>query len=66
MKTLPRSDREQVLNLLVEGNSMQATTRLVRCSFNTVKKLLVDAGEAAAEFHDPECPHGQGGAHSVR
>ncbi len=52
MKTLPRSDREQVLNLLVEGNSMQATARLVRCSFNTVKKLLVDAGEAAAEFHD--------------
>ncbi len=31
---------------------MRATSRVVGCSINTVTKLLVDAGNACAEFHD--------------
>lgn len=38
-------ERAQILNLLVEGNSLRATTRIIRdiqggCSINTVTKLL--------------------------
>ena len=45
-------DRAMILNLLVEGNSLRATTRLTGASINTVTKLLVEAGEAAAWYQD--------------
>ena len=38
--------------MLVEGNSLRATSRMADVSINTVTKLLVDVGTAAAEFHD--------------
>ena len=38
--------------MLVEGSSMRATARVTGVSINTVSKLLVDAGEACAEYHD--------------
>ena len=31
---------------------MRSTSRVVGCSFNTVTKLLVDAGKACLDFHD--------------
>jgi IS1 family transposase len=37
--------------MLVEGNSLRATSRLADVSINTVSKLLVDLGEACAEYH---------------
>ncbi len=52
MKILPRSKRETAVHLLVEGMSLRGTSRLVDCSYNTILKLLVNAGEAAAEYHD--------------
>ena len=41
-----------ILNLLVEGSSMRSISRTVGVSINTVTKLLVEAGEACAEYHD--------------
>jgi IS1 family transposase len=38
--------------MLVEGNSLRATSRLADVSINTVTKLLVDAGRACSEFQD--------------
>jgi hypothetical protein len=38
--------------MLCEDASMRATERVKDVSFNTVKKLLVDAGRACAMFHD--------------
>ena len=52
MNKLPLSTRKQIINLLVEGNSMRATSRITGCSINTVTKLLIDVGRACQLFHD--------------
>lgn len=52
MNVLPIEKRAQVLQLLVEGMSMRAITRVTGCSINTVTKLLIDAGIACARFHE--------------
>ena len=49
---MPTEKRALILELLIEGNSMRATSRLAKVSINTVTKLLVDAGEACAAYHD--------------
>jgi IS1 family transposase len=38
--------------MLVEGNSLRATSRLCDVSINTVTKLLLDVAEGAANYHD--------------
>ena len=52
MNKLTNSKRKQILHMLVEGSSMHSTSRVMDVSYNTVAKLLVDAGEVCAEFHD--------------
>ena len=52
MNRLSRSKRATILNLLVEGVSLRATARITDTSINTVTRLLVDAGNACAEYHD--------------
>jgi IS1 family transposase len=52
MNKLPLEKRAQILNLLVEGASLRSISRVADVSINTVTKLLVDAGQAAAAFHD--------------
>jgi hypothetical protein len=52
MNRLPVTKRIQILGLLVEGNSLRATSRLADVSINTVTKLLVDLGAACADYHD--------------
>ena len=52
MNKLPIEKRVMILNMLVEGMSMRAISRTVGVSINTVTKLLVDAGEACAAYHD--------------
>ena len=52
MRQLPKAKRAFVLECLIEGNSMRSTSRLAKVSINTVTKLLVDAGEACAAYHD--------------
>lgn len=52
MKRLPTARRAHILEMMVEGVSMQAITRLTGASKNTVAKLLKDAGEAYIAYHD--------------
>lgn len=52
MNKLPVAKRVQILSLLCEGASMRSISRLTSVSINTVSKLLVDAGQACAVFHD--------------
>lgn len=52
MNKLPLLTRVQILNMLVEGSSMRSISRVAGVSINTVTKLLVDAGNACAAFHD--------------
>ena len=52
MNLLPTEKRAQVLNSLVEGMSMRATSRLSRVSINAVVKLLVDAGRVCDSYHN--------------
>ena len=49
---LPPKTRALILNMLCEGQSMRATARLADVSFNTVAKLLIDAGRVCADLHD--------------
>lgn len=44
--------RAMILNMLVEGMSMRSISRTVGVSINTVSKLLIEAGEACAAYHD--------------
>src|SRR6267142_6893281 len=50
MNRLNIEDRARILNCLVEGNSMRATSRMVDVSINTVTKLLVDVGAACSTY----------------
>ena len=52
MNKLPIRKRAQILNMLVEGSSMQSISRVAGVSINTVTKLLIRAGEACAAYHD--------------
>lgn len=52
MNKLPIQKRAQVLTLLCEGMSMRAISRATDVSFNTIAKMLADAGTACAQMHD--------------
>jgi len=52
MRKLDTKTRALILRLLVEGNSIRATSRIADVSKNTVNKLLIDAGKACATYHD--------------
>lgn len=52
MNRLSIAKRAQIVGLLVEGNSLRATSRLADVSINTVTKLLVDLGKACSECQD--------------
>lgn len=52
MNQLPLEKRTQIVNLLVEGNSIRATSRITGASKNTITKLLVQVGKACMQFHD--------------
>ncbi|MEQ8451625.1 MAG: IS1 family transposase [Nitratireductor sp.] len=52
MNKLPTHKRAQILSMLVEGASMRSISRITGVSINTVTKLMVEAGEACAAYHD--------------
>jgi IS1 family transposase len=52
MNKLPIEKRTQIISLLVEGNSLRATSRIADVSINTVTKLLVNVGSACEKFHN--------------
>lgn len=52
MNKLTTERRARIINLLVEGVSMRAITRLEGVGINTVARLIDAAGAAAAAYHD--------------
>lgn len=52
MNKFPLKNRSLILKMLCEGQSMRATARLAEVSFNTVAKILVDAGRVCSDLHD--------------
>ena len=52
MNKLTHDKRVQVLNLLVEGNSMRATARIADVAFNTVAKLFIETAKVCADYQD--------------
>ena len=51
MNKLPTHKRAAVISMLVEGSSMASISRVLDVNYNTVMKLLADAGEACAAYH---------------
>lgn len=52
MNRLPIAKRAQIIQMLVEGASLRATSRMADVSINTVTKLLLDVADAAHQYHD--------------
>jgi len=52
MNKLPYAKRAQVLQMMAEGLSLRAITRLTGISRTTLIKLLEDAGQAFSEYQD--------------
>lgn len=52
MNCLSTERRGQVIGCLVEGMSIRATVRVTGVAKKTITKLLVDLGQAAAEYQD--------------
>jgi IS1 family transposase len=52
MNKLSQEARRQVLSLLCEGMAIRAISRITGASKNTIAKLLSEAGEACAAYHD--------------
>jgi IS1 family transposase len=52
MNKLPSEKRAQVLQMMAEGISLRAITRLTGISRTTLIKLLEDAGQAFSEYQD--------------
>jgi hypothetical protein len=52
MNRLSTEKRAQIIGCLVEGNSIRATVRMTGAAKNTITKLLVDLGEACADYQD--------------
>ncbi|HEV2177241.1 MAG TPA: IS1 family transposase [Terriglobia bacterium] len=52
MNRLPFSKQVAVVNALVEGNSIRATSRMTGVAKGTILTLLENVGTACAEFHD--------------
>ena len=57
MNKLPINKKTQIINLLVEGNSIRATSRITGASKNTITKLLVEVGRACQQFHNDTVHH---------
>lgn len=52
MNKLTPEKRANILHLLVEGNSLRATSRIADVSYNTVLKFFADAGRACEKYQD--------------
>ena len=59
MNRLPIAKRAQIIQMLVEGASLRAVSRMADVSINTVTKLLLDVADAAHAYH---CASGTGRA----
>jgi IS1 family transposase len=57
MNRVDTSRRAQVIQCLIEGNSINSTVRMTGVAKNTVLKLLVDLGEACSAYQDRKLRH---------
>ncbi len=57
MGRLSKERRAQVIGALVEGNSINSARRMSGVGKHTVLRLLEDAGEVRAAFHDRYVRH---------
>jgi hypothetical protein len=54
MNRLPLSRRAQIINALVEGNSIRSTERMLNVHRDTIRRLLVEVGTGCATIMDEE------------
>jgi IS1 family transposase len=52
MNRLPLDTRAKLLHMLVEGNSLRATSRMADVAYNSVLKLVSEAGKACSDYQD--------------
>lgn len=52
MNVLPKHKLEHIVKLLVEGNSLRGTARVVDVAYNSVLKLIPRLGRAAADYQN--------------
>ena len=52
MNKLSKERRAQILEMMVEGVSIRAISRLTGASKNTVTKLLIETGQACSDYQD--------------
>ena len=52
MRKLSTEKRAAIIGALVEGNSINATSRMLKVSKITILRLLADVGTFCAEYHD--------------
>jgi hypothetical protein len=52
MNKLPSETRARVLHMLCEGSSIRAVERITGVTKRAVLKLMIDAGQACAAYHD--------------
>src|SRR5260370_41445199 len=52
LNKLPTEKRAQILQMMVEGVSIRAISRMTNASKNTIVKLLAAAGQAFSEYQD--------------
>lgn len=54
MNRLSTEKRAQIIGCLTEGMSIRATCRITGAAKNTITKLVIDLGEACADYQDRE------------
>ena len=54
MNRLPLSTRSQIVNCLIEGNSIRSTERMTNVHLDTVMRTLVEVGNGCAAIMDCE------------
>jgi IS1 family transposase len=52
MNRLSRTERAAIIRCLVEGNSIRSTSRMTGAARNTIATLLVELGNACADYQD--------------
>ena len=52
MNRLNKEKRTRIISALVEGNSINGTSRMTGAAKNTILKLLADMGQACVEYQD--------------
>jgi IS1 family transposase len=52
MNRLNREKQIQIINAIVEGNSLRSTSRMADVAFNSVLKLLPEVGQVCADYQD--------------